>query len=260
MPIGGTMKAKNLGVLMVALLILAGAACVSSIVSVKPDQIKQAVSFEDETYFHNADIAWDGQEYFTLNGGNEEYGQVSEFSPDGERVNSADVSIDGRAIFYCPTDKKLYIKSYSLDLHSYDPDAEEVELVKSDVFRDEQGSPALSPDGKTMYELSDGTLYVMSFPAMKVLRKVENFSTLGSPHNSVIAASRQHLFVWDDAGVVSVYDLKGKFQSSFELGDGLYSMSLTWANGMLWAAEDADGKTDGAVGTWHGYTLGPGVK
>lgn len=254
------MNAKDFRYLLLAALALAGAACVSSVVSINPDHVQQAVSFDDETYFHNVGIAWDGAQYFTLNGGNEEYGQVSNYSPDGELDNEASVEVDGRAIFYCPTDKKLYIKDYSLRLYSYDPEEEEAQLVKVNVFHGDQSSPALSPDGKTIYELADGTLYVMSFPAMKVLRKIEDFSTEDSPCNSVIAASRQHLFTWDEDGMVSMYDLKGKFQSSFQFEDGLHPMSLTWANGMLWGAMDADGTDEGGIGTWHGYTLGPGVK
>jgi len=246
--------------LVLAALMLAGAACVSSVLSVNQDHVQQAVSFDDETYYHNVGIAWDGEQYFTLNGGNEECGQVSEFAPDGELDNSAGVEVDGRAIFYCPTNKKLYIKTYSLDLYSYDSDEEEAQLVKSGVFHAEQSSPALSPDGKTIYELADGTLYIMTFPAMKKVRQIDNFSTEDSPCNSTIAAGRQHLFTWDADGMVSMYDLKGKFQSAFELEEGLHPMSLTWAKGMLWGAIDADGKDEGAVGTWHGYTLGPGVK
>jgi hypothetical protein len=254
------MKAKHFVYLVCALLVLAGAACVSSVVSVNPDRVKQAVSFEDETYYHNMGIAWDGSEYFTLNGGNEASGQISVFSEDGELDHSSDVSIDGRAIFYCPTDKKLYLKPFSLDLQSYDSDAEEALLEKSAVFHSDQSSPALSPDGKTIYELAEGTLYIMSFPAMKVLKEINHFSTLGSPYNSVIAASAKHLFTWNSDGVVSMYNLNGKLQSSFKLEEGLFSFSLTWANGMLWGAEDANGSEDGAVGNWHGYTLGAEVK
>ena len=254
------MNVKDFRNLVFAALMLAGAACVTSVVSINPDHVQQAVSFDDETYFHNVGIAWDGAQYFTLNGGNEEYGQVSSYEPDGELDNAASVEIDGRAIFYCPTDRKLYIKNYGLGLYVYDPDDEEARLVKANAFHGEQSSPALSGDGKTIYELADGTLYIMSFPAMKVLRKIKDFSTADMPYNSTIAASRDHLFTWDPEGYVTMYSLKGKFQSSFMFEEGLHPMSLTWTKGMLWGAIDADGKEDGAIGTWHGYNLGRGVR
>jgi len=254
------MNAKDLRFFAVAALMLAATACVTSVVSINPDRIQQAVTFDEETYYHNVGIAWDGEQYFTVNGGNENSGQVNEFDSDGELVSSADVEVDGRAIFYCPSDRKLYIKSFSRSLLTYDPDAEEVTDVRADAFHGEQSSPALSPDGKTIYELADGTLHVMSFPALKEIRRIRQFSTQADPYNSTIAASRQHLFTWDESGTVSMYDLKGRFESSFQLESGLHPMSLTWANGMLWGAIDADGKDEGAVGTWHGYSLGTDVK
>jgi hypothetical protein len=34
-----------------------------------------------------------------------------------------------------------------------------------------------------------------------------------------------------------------------------FGFSLTWTNGMLWIAEDADGTDVGADGYWHGYKI-----
>ena len=43
--------------------------------------------------------------------------------------------------------------------------------------------------------------------------------------------------------------------TKFTLPRSGFGFSLSWANDMLWIAEDADGGEDGADGTWYGYEL-----
>lgn len=251
---------RTILVVLVALVVLS---CTPGIVKPTQSNIKQVIKFDDEIYFHNVGIAWNGKNYYTLNGGNKDYGKVNTYDRNGELKGSAKVTVDGRAIFYSPAKKKFYVKGYSQDLQSYNPKLHVVRTEAAGVFHDEQSSPALSPDGKTMFELSGGTLYIMDFPGMAVRKMIEEFSDVtdaNATYNSVIAAGRDYLFTWSEDGTVVVYDHDGKHVSDFQLKTGLYAKSLTWANGMLWGAEDADGRTEGGTGTWYGYSLGPGVK
>ena len=72
-----------------------------------------------------------------------------------------------------------------------------------------------------------------------------------------IAASDKFLFVWapNSDKEILVYGVDGKYVTQFELSRSGFGFSLSWANDMLWIAEDADGSSDGADGTWYGYEL-----
>ena len=76
-------------------------------------------------------------------------------------------------------------------------------------------------------------------------------------YDAAIAASDKFLFVWapnSDKDVL-VYGVDGKYVTKFALPRAGFGFSLSWANDMLWIADDADGGSDGADGTWYGYTL-----
>jgi hypothetical protein len=246
--------------ILTALTVLVGLTCTPGVVKFSSENVKQVIAFDDEVYFHNVGITWDGKDYYTLNGGNEEHGKVNVYDRKGKLKSSEEPEVDGRAIFYNPGDMTIYVKGYSTNLMTYEPELGVVLDDEEDVFHSDQSSPALAPDGKTIYELAEGTLYIMDFPSMDVRKSIEDFSSLEMPYNSTIAASRDYLFTWNAEGKVKVYDLDGNYLANFQLRKGLHGMSLTWCNGLLWGAVDADGKAEGAVGTWHGYNLGPGIK
>ncbi|MEO0191718.1 MAG: hypothetical protein ABIM46_02920 [candidate division WOR-3 bacterium] len=219
-----------------------------------------AMKISDEVFFHNVGITFDGKYYYTINGGKEGYGKVNRYDAEGNLVSSSDVQVDGRAIFYNPYDGKIYIKSYMRDLLVYNTKTGDVSVVAEGIFNDNQSSPALDPSGKRIYELVDGTLYVMNFPSMEVIETIEGIPCGEFPYSCTIAASKDYLFTWDEEGTVYVLDKKGNELTTIKLKDTFHGMSLSWANGMIWGAEDADASSYGGVGTWFGYTLGPGVK
>ena len=237
-------------------------ACAPKTVSLPETEIRPelVMTIEDKVFYHNVGITFDGKYYYTVNGGNEDYGKVNQYDASGNLVASADVEADGRAIFYNPADGKIYIKTYMRDLLVYDPKLKDVKVVAEGVFHDHQSSPALDPSGKRIYELVDGTLYVMEFPSMKDIQTIEGLPCGDFPHNVAIAASKNFLFTWDEDGNVYVLDKAGKELASFKVKNTFHGMSLSWANGMLWGAEDADASSYGGTGTWFGYSLGPGIK
>jgi sugar lactone lactonase YvrE len=127
-----------------------------------------------------------------------------------------------------------------------------------DIFSGEQSSVAMSPDGARLYEMYEGTVKVFLDGDEETTFKLSSYNTteeLGYAH--AIAASDNFLFVWapnSDKDIL-VFDLDGKYVTKFELPRAGFGFSLSWANGMLWIAEDADGSSDGADGTWYGYEL-----
>ena len=220
----------------------------------------QKMEFTDYVYYHNMGITWDGEYYYTVNGGNTEYSDLNTYDDAGEPDESYDLSVDGRAIFYSPDDEQLYLKAFGTDLSYVDLGMEETDIEHEGIFNGEQSHPAMSPDGLKLYELLDGEVYVYDAStgdeeSSLELSSYNTTSELGYAYS--IAASDRFLFVWapNSDREILVYGVDGKYVTKFELPRSGYGFSLSWANGMLWIAEDADGDEDGADGTWYGYEL-----
>ncbi|KPJ74571.1 hypothetical protein AMJ52_00215 [candidate division TA06 bacterium DG_78] len=214
------------------------------------------VEIMDYVFFHNVSITFDGDHYFTLNGGNENYCVVNEYNADRNFIETYDVGLDGRALFYNPKDKNLYVKIYGTDLWAIDLYNGTAGVRFSDIFEEDNSSPAFSPDGKCIYELTDGDVRVIDF---KTGEELERFA-LESYYDEhgyglSIAASKHYLFVWEYEDRVLVYDLDGEYVTKIKLPRTGYGFSLSYCNGMLWIAEDADASTDGGDGYWYGFEL-----
>jgi hypothetical protein len=220
----------------------------------------QKMRFTDHVHYHNMGITWDGEYYYTINGGNTEYSNLNKYDEDGSLEESYAVGADARAILYDPVWAQLYVKPYGTSLDEVDLDLEEASEVLEDIFAEGQSSVAMSPDGGSLYELHDDRVYVYDAEGgdqetsfrLSSYSKEEEYGSANA-----IAASDKFLFVWapDSDTDILVYGLDGKYVTKFTLPRSGYGFSLSWANGMLWIAEDADGGTDGADGTWYGYEL-----
>lgn len=226
---------------------------------VKKPLIKEPVevmSFEDEVYFHNMSITFDGKYYYTINGGNDAYCMLNQYDVDGEFIDEYDLEVDGRAVFYNPADKKIYVKVYGGDLYVVNLLVETTELVHEGIFKDDQSSPGITPDGKYLYEYYEGRMRVLDFETGK---KVKGYTFEPryneSGYSASVACSDYYLFVWDDTDEIAVFDLDGKYITEIELPRDGYGFSLSYCNGLLWIAEDADGNTTGGSGYWYGYRL-----
>jgi hypothetical protein len=219
----------------------------------------QKLEFTDHVYYHNMGITWDGEYYYTVSGGNTDYSNLNRYDESGELHSEYDISADGRAILYSPAEEQLFVKSHGLSLEDVDLDLEETSTALDDIFTGEQSSVAISPDGEMLYELYEGTVNVFNADGDEEgsfeLSSYNTTEELG--YAFAIAASDKFLFGWapeSDTDIL-VYGLDGKYVTRFSLPRSGYGFSLSWANGLLWIADDADGSTDGADGTWYGYAL-----
>lgn len=219
--------------------------------------VTQAMEITDNVYYHNMSITYNGSDYVTINGGNTEYCKANTYDSDGNFNDSYDVKLDGRAIFYNPDDDQLYVKVYGNDLYSISLEDEDSYLEHESLFEGENSSPAMSSDGKYFYELINNKVNVIDISKAKVVKsfKVKTYSEDNTGYNTSIAASEKYLFVWGSDSEIIVYDLHGKYVTTFSLPESGFGYSLSYCNGMLWCATDADGGQDGADGTWYGYTL-----
>ncbi len=218
----------------------------------------QKLEFTDHVYYHNMGITWDGEYYYTVNGGNTENSNLNKYDESGELDTEYSIGADGRAILYSPAEEQLYVKSFGTSLDEVDLDLEETSPVFDDIFTGDQSSVAMSPDGDRVYELHEGTVTVFLDGDEETSFELSRYNTteeLGYAY--AIAASDKFLFVWapNSDKQILVYDLDGKYVTQFELPRSGFGFSLSWANDMLWIAEDADGSSDGADGTWYGYEL-----
>jgi len=222
------------------------------------------VTIEDDVYFHNMSITSNGYSYFSLNGGNDEYGKVNEYTLDGDYIDSYSLTIDGRAIFYNPNDQYLYAKIYGYDLYSIDLEYTDAYSEKSNIFTDDNTSPAMLPDGSKLYEMNEGEVRVIDFETGDLI-KTFTLSKYYNEHGykSSIAATSKYLLTWGSPNEILVYDLNGKYVTKITLPQDGYGFSLSYCNGLLWIAQDADatidqdedGNIDSATGYWYGYRV-----
>ncbi len=216
----------------------------------------EAMTIADNVYYHNVGITYANGRYYTINGGNEGWSTLNVYDRDGRLLDSFSPGIDGRSIFYHPDDDVLYVKPYGEDLYYVDPEVGTAEVDFEYLFASENSSVAFSPDGSYMYELDDGTVYVYDMLFGEPEDEFELAVTSGEHgYMYTLAASDRHLFTWDVDQSVYVHTLDGEFVTKFTLPLNGFGFSLSWANGMLWIAEDADAADEGGDGYWHGYRL-----
>ncbi len=236
-----------------ALLLLAGCGGKGELASLPREAKPQlALEFEDEVPYHNVGIAFDGRRFYTVNGGNEEYGRVNVYDTSGKLLETWKVRVDARAIWFNPKTKKLYIKDYFRDLWELDPKTGKVKLYKESAFHDCQSSPGLSPDGKRVYERVDSLVFVMEWGTFRDLDTIRISAEDDFPASVSVAAGPGALFTFDGE-TLRVWSLKGELLGSYALPKGTYPFSLSWAGRWLFVADDADGEEAGARGTWYGY-------
>jgi hypothetical protein len=226
----------------------------------RPGQVTpvQRVTITDHVPYHNMGITFDGEHYFTINGGNEDYSVVKEYDRSGTLVTSYSFGIDGRSIGYNAEEEAFYVKPYAADLLVLDFDDESSETEHEGLFAQEQTSVAFSPDGAWAYELDGEEVRVYDLAEGEELNSIDiegAYDEEQGGYNCSMAASDKFLFVWKSGTEVRVYDLSGEYVTSFELPRSGLGFSLSYCNGMLWVARDADGKADGADGKWFGYEL-----
>ena len=226
----------------------------------KPGEVTPVLkmTITDHVPFHNMGIAFDGSHYFTINGGNADNSVVNEYDKSGKFVESYDFGVDGRAIGYDAGQDRVYVKGFGEDLLGADFDLESADTEQEGLFAGEQSSVGFSSDGALIYELDDGEVHVYDADEGEETNSfdIENYSEEeSSGYSYAIAASDKFLFVWKNETDVYVYDLAGKYVTSFELPRAGFGFSLSYCNGMLWTATDADGSTEGADGKWYGYQL-----
>jgi hypothetical protein len=218
---------------------------------------KEMIKITDKVYYHNMSITYDGEHYYTINGGNTGYSVINEYDGKGKFVTKYNVGLDGRAIFYNPDDYELYVKIYGTDLCKIDLENEDYSTELSGIFTNEQSSIGFSPVNNLICELNNGTVTTYDISSGDTIDTydLDKYSTV-ERFNCSMAASNEHMFVWgSNPKEVLIYNLEGIYQGSVILPRPGFGYSLSYCNGLLWIAQDADAKDKLGKGTWYGYQL-----
>ena len=241
------MKTKNY---LIAFLCFMLIGAVSSAQTLTPN-----VVFKENPQTHNMHIASDGTYLYTCNGGRPNLGQITKYSLDGVKIGSYKFELDMRSIMYNAADHKLYVNTYDQKLYKInDLTSGDYTEVYNFSDRNEQSVPAFSANGKLIYFMEFGELYVYT---MKNKKLKTTFSGLNTSEEiagggTAIAVDNKHIYSWNSIDQkVFIYNLKGKFQKSVTLNQGEYGFSLSFANGMLWVSTDGNYEE----GAWYGYKV-----
>ena len=241
---------KKLSLVTFALIVL----CVFSF-KANAQVFKPKITFQEDPLTHNVHIASDGEYYYTINGGRSNKGQINKFSFSGKLLDTYEMMLDMRSIMYNSKEKKFYICTYEKQIYRItDLQQSRYELVKSDMYDNEQANLAMSADGKLIYYFNDGVLKIYKFPSGDLQKEIKGFDCgkETGAGNSCIAIDGKHIYTWNaDYKMIFVYDMKGKKIKSVEIEKGSYGFSLSYANGLVFVSDDGDY----ATGTWYGYDL-----
>jgi DNA-binding beta-propeller fold protein YncE len=217
--------------------------------------LKPKITFEEDPLTHNVHIASDGTYYYTVNGGKANKGQINKYSFAGKLLDSYEMQLDMRSIMYNSKEKLFYVCTFEQQIYRItDLQQSRYELVKSEMYGNGQANLAMSPDGKYIYYFDNGTLQIFKFPEGKKVKENNGFdcgkeTTSG---NSSVAVDGKHIYTWNaDYKMIFVYDTKGNKIKTVEIEKGSYGFSLSYANGLVFVADDGDY----ATGTWYGYDL-----
>jgi DNA-binding beta-propeller fold protein YncE len=213
------------------------------------------IVFRDHPQSHNMHLASDGRFLYTCNGGKAELGQIGKFNTDGNKIGSYKIGLDMRSVMYNPSDKKLYVYAYDKKLYKINNLSTGDYAVAYDFpDRSEQSAPAMSPNGKFLYFMEYGELFIYALKTGTLKTTLSGLNTADntSDGGTAIAVDRKHIYSWN-AGIQTVYifDLKGVYQKSVKLNQGNYGFSLSFANDLLWVAKDGDYDD----GIWYGYVV-----
>jgi len=217
--------------------------------------LKPVITFEEDPLTHNVHVASDGEHYYTVNGGRAEKGQISKFAFTGKLLDSYDIKLDMRSIMFNKKDKKFYVCTFEREIFRInDLQRGSYEKVSSEMYDNGQANLAMSANGKSIYYFNNGTLQIFSFPKGALQKEMKGFDS-GKSFSSgggSVAVDGKYIYTWNaDYKLIFVYDMKGQKVKSVEVEKGSYGFSLSYANGLIFVADDGDY----ATGTWYGYNL-----
>lgn len=206
------------------------------------------MSFHDPIDHHCMGLTSDGSYYYTINGGNATWGEIRTYDLSGNPVNVVSCAIDARTILYNPADGEVYAKGFNRNWYRVYPETGNFEVVFTGIFQYSQSSPTLTPDGLYILEHESGTIHWIDASTGQVVDTQYGFYYGSSPSNEGLTTDGCRLFTWDGT-LTYVYDMMGVEIESWNVPQGHYGFSPSFANGLFWTSDDS-------ADMWYGYDVG----
>ncbi len=121
----------------------------------------------DVTYLTG--VAWDGTNYYAINGGSAEYGKIAVYSSEGVFLKNIETRVDGRGIVYAGG--KVYAKDNNDTV--YELKDELLEWIGQYAFQTKNSKQAITPDGRQMLDHYQGKVVRYTFPAGEKISEVQ---------------------------------------------------------------------------------------
>lgn len=204
--------------------------------------------------FRPNSIAWDGTQYWTVNGGNAASGRIKTYDENGNFLDSLVINFDARGIFYRESDATVYLKNFGLDWFRLDQSNGTLVPLETGVFADFQSAPDLTPNGEMLVEHVRDSLRLLDFATKTEQELFTGLGGIATAGNDVaLATDGQFIYTWDAASIVYVHDFQARLVTTFPLPVTQVSpagWSISFTNGMLWVID-----TGSSTGTWYGFKL-----
>jgi len=231
--------------------------CAFSVINFSLSQeLKPAISFEDNPKSYSMHICFDGKLYYSVNGGIAKVGQISLFTIQGVYIQSLPLPIDMRGIVYCERSKCFFFNTTDYKIYKIiDLKAGTYELVFDKLYENKQASIAIDPRSRFLYVFDNGTLSIHKLKKGKLVRTLSGLKCGDGNRKggaTVAIDRKRNIYTWDsDSRTVFKYNKKGKFLKSFKLSKGSFGYSLSYANDMLFVSHSPKNRK----GIWYGYKL-----
>jgi len=213
------------------------------------------LSFSEKPGSYSMHLCFDGNLYYSVNGGVPAVGKISSFTLQGNFIKSYPILLDMRSIMYNKKDKSFYVTTTNRKIFRIiDMIAGTYELVFSNLYENKQASLSFGHKGKNLYAFDQGTVSIYNFKTGALIRTLAGLKCGDGNRKGAgtVAVDKEFIYTWDAAtSEVYSYDMEGKFVKSFVLSDGDFGYSLSYANGMIFVSHSPQGKT----GHWYGYNL-----
>lgn len=191
------------------------------------------------TYTYLTGVAWDGTNYYAINGGDSQYGKIAVYSSEGIFLRNINTIIDGRGIVYA--NGKIYAKDNNNTIYELKNDT--LEKTGEYAFQTDKSKIAITPDGRQMLDHYQGKVVRYSFPEGNKISEV----TLNPPLDGYEQPARPYQIATDGYYMYFItgpkiyyYNPDGKLIGTDMLEQGpqpepsLDEWSLSYTNGRIW--------------------------
>ncbi|MBN2663377.1 MAG: hypothetical protein JXR68_06980 [Bacteroidales bacterium] len=213
--------------------------------------LNPTIEFSDDPYNHNMGLTFDGQYYYTVNGGSAASGKINKYNDDGDFIASFPIEIDMRSIEYY--NQNFYVSSCDGSIYKISNlEKGKYSVLFQNFYSECQTSFAINKSHNSFYIMNGTNIKEYDLNSGNIISQFDNIQSGSSIELYTIACSDQFFYTFDvDQKNIYEYDFSGNLLNTYTFAKGSYGFSLSFANNMVFVSDDGDYST----GTWYGYIL-----